>query len=254
MNVKRRIMIGSVLLIGLCLLSPVAWSATGTTVSYASGDETVEGYLAVPDGQGPFPAIIVIHEWWGLNDWIRQNAMKLADQGYVTLAIDLYRGQVTTSAAEAHGLMYDTAGDRATRDLSAAVAYIKSRPDVRKNRIGAVGWNMGGGYSLMMALSVPDFAGCVIIYGNLVTEPATIKKIPCPVLGIFGENDRGIPTRSVLAFEKACRAAGKIVEIHLYPGAGHAFMNENNPRGYNADAAKDAWDRIYSFLERALKR
>ena len=137
-------MIGSVLLIGLCLLPFVAWSATGSTVSYTSGDETVEGFLAVPDGRGPFPAVIVIHEWWGLNDWIRQNAVKLADQGYVALAIDLYRGRVTTNPAEAHGLMHTTPGDRATRDLSAAVAYMKSRPDVRKNRIGSIGWDMGG--------------------------------------------------------------------------------------------------------------
>lgn len=248
----RMALAGSVLLI--VLSSHPAFSATGSAVSYSSGNEKVQAYVAVPAGKGPFPAIVVIHEWWGLNDWVRECTKKLADQGYLALAVDLYRGKATADPNEAHELMRGVPGDRATRDLAAAVAYLKTRPDARKDRIGAIGWCMGGGYALSMALTIPDLAACVVNYGSLVTEPSSIAKIACPILGHFGEDDRGIPAASVREFEKACKTAGKSVDIKLYPGAGHAFINENNTAGYRAAAAQDAWTRTFAFFEKTLKK
>ncbi len=111
-----------------------------------------------PAGKGPFPALVVIHEWWGLNDWVKGQASKLADQGYVSLAIDLYRGKVATTPDMAHEIMRGVPEDRAKRDLHAAVEFLKSQPNVKKDRIGAIGWCMGGGYALDVALQEPDLA------------------------------------------------------------------------------------------------
>jgi carboxymethylenebutenolidase len=223
-------------------------------VTYKSGDETVTAYLVVPDGKGPFPALVVIHEWWGLNSWVRENAKTFAQKGYVALAIDLYRGKSTADPGEAHELMRGVPEDRAVRDLKAAVAYLRGRKDVRNERIGSIGWCMGGGYSLDAALNVPDLAACVINYGRLVTDQELVKKIPCPILGIFGEDDRGISTDMVRKFEKACKDAGKDVTVKIYPGVGHAFMNPNNKSGYNEATANKAWAVTYQFLDRTLKK
>src|SRR5215467_5234534 len=110
-----------------------SFAADGKPVSYQSGSETVNGLLFTPQGKGPFPALVVIHEWWGLNDWVKEEASKLADQGYVALAIDLYRGKVATNSDEAHQIMRGVPSDRANRDLLAAGAYLRSRPNVKKD-------------------------------------------------------------------------------------------------------------------------
>lgn len=253
-RVIRSVMGVCALLIPFFSMYQTAFSATGSVVSYSSGNEKVQAYLAMPAGKGPFPAVVVIHEWWGLNDWVRESTKKLADQGYLALAVDLYRGKSAVDPNEAHELSRGLPGDRATRDLVAAIAYLKTRPDAKKDRIGAIGWCMGGGYALTMALNVPDLAACVINYGNLITDPTGIAKIPCPILGNFGEADRGIPTASVREFEKACKVAGKSVDIKLYAGAGHAFINEQNTAGYRPDAAQDAWTRTFAFFEKTLKK
>src|SRR5256886_7273378 len=176
----------------LCLALP-AFAATSKLVSYKSGDETVQGMLYAADGKGPFPGIIVIHEYWGLNDWVKEQASKLADQGYVTLAIDLYRGRIATTPDMAHELMRGVPEDRAKRDLHAAFEFLQSQPNVKKDRIGAIGWCMGGGYSLEVALQEPTLAADVINYGHLATDPAALKKIHAPILGIFGAQDKVIP-------------------------------------------------------------
>src|SRR5690348_3712482 len=126
-------------------------AADGKQVSYKSGEETVNATMYTPQGKGPFPALIVIHEWWGLNDWVKEQASKLADQGYATLAVDLYCGKVATTAEEAHEIMRGVPDDRAARDLQAAVAYLASQQNVDKSKIGSIGWCMGGGYSLQTA-------------------------------------------------------------------------------------------------------
>jgi carboxymethylenebutenolidase len=236
------------------LLGIAALAATPKDVTYKSGDETVHGILYTPEGKGPFPGIIVIHEWWGLNDWVKEQASKLADQGYAALAIDLYRGKVATTPDEAHELMRGVPEDRANRDLHAAFQYLQSNPNLKKDRIGSMGWCMGGGYSLDVALQEPTLAADVINYGHLAADPDTLKKINAPILGIFGAQDRGIPPEDVRKFEQQLKALGKKVEITIYPDAGHAFENPNNKDGYRPKDAQDAWNKMVNFLARTLKK
>jgi carboxymethylenebutenolidase len=241
----------------LCLLvlvlSGASFAVTEKNVSYKSGNETVNAILYTPNGNGPFPALVVIHEWWGLNDWVKEQAKKLADQGYETLAIDLYRGKVATTPEEAHELMRGVPEDRAQSDLLAAYDYLASQTDVKKNRIGAIGWCMGGGYALDLAILQPKLAVDVINYGHLATEDSTLKKINAKVLGIFGGQDRGITPDSVHTFEQQMRKLGKEIEVKIYSDAGHAFENPNNKGGYKPEDAQDAWNLTLKFLNENLK-
>jgi len=223
------------------------------TVSYKSGNETVNGFLALPEGHGKHPGLVVIHEWWGLNDQIKDEAQKFAGEGYVALAIDLYRGKVATTAEEAHELMRGVPDDRGIRDLDAAYDFLAARRDVEASKIGSVGWCMGGGWSIKLAMSEPKLAACIVNYGSLPTEASSIAKIDAPVLGNFGADDRGITPDSVHAFEAAMKAAGKSVDLKIYEGAGHAFQNPNNKQGYRPEATADAWARMTAFLKKNLK-
>jgi len=231
-----------------------AFSATGKEVTYKSGDETVKAILYTPAGKGPFPALVAIHEWWGLNDWVKEQAGKLADEGYVTLAIDLYRGQVATTPDQAHEIMRGVPEDRATRDLLAASSYLRSLKNVDPARVGSIGWCMGGGYSLDLAVHDPKLAATVINYGHLATEDATLQQINAPVLGIFGAQDRGIPPDAVHKFEQQMKALHKSVEVVIFPDAGHAFENPNNKTAYRADDAAKAWTDTVNFLSQKLKK
>lgn len=223
------------------------------TVSYKSGSDTVNGYLALPTSGGKHPAIIVIHEWWGLNDWVKKQAEKYAGQGYVAMAVDLYRGPSARNPDEAHILMRGLPDDRGLRDLQAAFAYLASRPDVEANKIGSIGWCMGGGWSIKLAEDQPKLAAFVVNYGSLPTDPATIAKIKAPMLGNFGADDKGIPPASVQAFETAMKSDGKSPDIKIYQGAGHAFQNPDNKDGYRPEATADAIKRIDDFFARTLK-
>ena len=224
------------------------------TVTFKSGDETASGFLVTPAGKGPWPAVIVIQEWWGLNDWVKDQARALAKEGYLALAVDLYRGKVATKEEDAHQLMSGLPPDRALRDLKAAFAYLQGRPDVKKDRIGSIGWCMGGRYSLQLATEEPTLAAVVAYYGAPPTDPAAIALIQAPVLGNYGALDKGPAPDAVKAFEQAMKKAGKSVDVKLYEGAGHAFANVNNPwGGYREAAAKDAWARTLAFFAKHLK-
>ena len=231
-----------------------SFAATSKSVSYRSGDETVQAVLYVPDGKGPFPGIVAIHEWWGLNDWVKEQASKLADQGYVTLAIDLYRGKVATTPEQAHEIMRGVPEDRAKRDLRAAVEFLKSQSNMRQDRVASIGWCMGGGYSLDVAMQEPTLTAAVINYGHLASDPESLKPIHAAMLGIFGGQDQGIPVDDVKKFEQALKQQGKKVEIVIYPNAGHGFENPNNKAGYRPDDAADAWKRTLSFLASTLAK
>ncbi len=236
-----------------CLFALTAFAADSRNVSYKSGDETVNAVMYTPPGKGPFPALVVIHEWWGLNDWVKEQASKLADQGYVTLAIDLYRGKVATTPDEAHEIMRGVPEDRANRDLLAASSYLRAQKNVDPKRVGSIGWCMGGGYSLDLALNDPKIRAAVINYGHLATDEAALKKINAAILGIFGGQDRGIPPADVNKFEAQLKALGKTAEIHIFPDAGHAFENPNNKQGYRAEDAAQAWKLTVDFLAKNLK-
>jgi len=222
------------------------------TVQFTNGKEMIDGYLALPPGTGKYPALLLVHEWWGLNDWIKEQAQKFAAQGYVTLAVDLYRGKVATDPMTAHELMRGVPQDLALSDMVAGIVYLVKRDDVVKEHIGAVGWCWGGGQVMELAVHEPGLGAVVVNYGALPTDPNQLQQIGAPVLGNFGANDQGITPDDVHDFEKAMKNLNRRVDVKIYPGAGHAFENPNNKDGYRPEAAADAWQRTLNFLNKAL--
>jgi carboxymethylenebutenolidase len=221
-------------------------------VTFGSGGS---GFLVTPAGKAPAPAVLVIQEWWGLDDWVKDQARALAKEGYVALAVDLYRGKVTNKQEEAHQFMSGLSSDQAMGDLKAAYAFLAARPDVKKDRIGAIGWCMGGRYSLSLATEEPQLKASVAYYGAAPTDEAAIARIQAPVLGNYGGDDKGPSPDAVKAFEAAMKKAGKSIDVKIYDGAPHAFANPNNPwGGYREAAAKDAWARTSAFFAAHLKQ
>jgi carboxymethylenebutenolidase len=228
-------------------------------ITIKSGDEDIQAFLAEPEGKGPHPGLVVIQEWWGLNDWIKDNAKRLAAKGFVALAPDLYRGKVATEMKTAAALAKGLPADRAVRDLKASVDYLAAQPNVDKGRIGSIGWCMGGGYSLQLALADPRIMACVICYGRVINDPDKLKSLKAKVIGVFGVEDKGIPAAGVREFEATLRKVGvKTEAFHLFNGAGHGFMREGtsalpNP-AYREMQAREAWQIIEGFLVRNLKK
>ncbi|HXG10011.1 MAG TPA: dienelactone hydrolase family protein [Gemmataceae bacterium] len=254
---RRQLGFGVAALVLLLAAGPARAAVKTSEITFKSGGEEVRGFLAEPDGKGPFPAVVVIQEWWGLNDWIKENTKRFAEQGYVALAPDLYRGKVTDDPSKARELMQGLPRDRALRDLKGAIDALAARANVQKDKIGTIGWCMGGGYALQLALNDDRIKACVICYGRVVTSPDAVKPLNAAVLGIFGEEDKGIPPSDVRQFEQALKKADKQVEaIQIYPGAGHGFMRPTNgpvknPE-YRETQTKDAWQRIDRFFAKAL--
>ena len=245
----------AILLLGLFVVAP-SLRAAGTkteTVQYSSGKETVTGFVAAPEKVGRYPGVIVIHDWWGLTDWVKEQAVKVAEQDFVVIAVDLYRGKVATDVASAQELMRGMPEEQVIRDLLAAFEYLGTRKDVARDHIGAMGWSMGGGYSLQLAIHDPRLAACVVNYGVLPTDPNNLQLIYAPVLGNFGAEDRGITPADVQAFEKTMSNHGKRTDIKIYDGAGHGFENPNNQAAYRPEAAADAWTRTINFLNKSLR-
>lgn len=220
-------------------------------VTYQAGEETVRGYLAWPGGPGPFPAVVMIHEWWGLTPWMKDQAQTVAGMGYVVLAVDLYGGQVAKDAALAHELMRGLPDDRAERYLLAAFEHLASRPFIRKDAIGAIGWCMGGGFAARLAVLQPRLKAAVINYGALPEDAKKIKRIKAALLGNFGALDKGIPASDVEAFAKKFKARGGRFEYHVHRAAGHGFMNRTNPN-HNVSAQAESWIYIQRFLAKEL--
>ncbi|MGA2983288.1 MAG: dienelactone hydrolase family protein [Terriglobia bacterium] len=222
-------------------------------VTFASGADTIAGYLAAPDSPGKHPALVVIHEDWGLTDWVKEQTRRLAGQGYVALAVDLYRGQMAHDPQLAYELMVSTPPDRALRDLEGALHFLYARPEVNKEKMGSIGWSMGGKWSLLLAVNDPFLAACVSNYGSMPSAPADIQKIHAPVLAIFGGDDRYIAASDVEDFETAMNGAHKSIEVKVYPNAGPGFENSDNKLAYRERAAADAWQRTVAFLDQHLK-
>jgi len=236
----------------VCLVFAAAPLRAQTQVSWSNGQEPVHGLLYLPSGGGVHPALIVIHEWWGLNDWIKEQAQGFAQEGYVTLAVDLYRGKVATDAETAHELMRGLPQDRGVRDLTSAAAWLAQRRDVDPHRIGAIGWCMGGGYAALLAVADPSLRAVVINYGSLPTDRSSLADIHAAVLGNFGGLDRGITPDDVHAFQAAMQSLGKSIDVKIYSDAGHAFENPNNTGGYRAADAANAQARSHHFLAEEL--
>ena len=235
------------------LMAVPLFAATPKDVTFKSDGDTVKAIAYTPEGKGPFPAIIVIHEWWGLNDWVKEQASKLADQGYLALAVDFYRGKVATTRDEAHELSR-TSPTRVMRDAQAAFAYLQSRADVKKDKIGAIGWCWGGGYSLQLAIEEPTLAADVINYGDVSASPDELKKINAPILGLFGAHDQGITPDDVKKFGEELDKLGKKGDITIYPDAGHGFQNPMNGAGYKPEDTADAWSKILMFFAQHLQK
>ncbi|HWL92584.1 MAG TPA: dienelactone hydrolase family protein [Phycisphaerae bacterium] len=230
---------------------PAGYQITTETIEIPRGDVKVKAYFARPVTQTPVPGLILVHEWYGLNDWVKQQADRFARNGFAAIAVDLYRGEVASDSDHAHELMRGLPEDRAIADMKAAFAHLAMQEAVRGEKIGAIGWCMGGSYSLQLAIEEPKLDAAVICYGRPVNDPERLKLIKCPLLGIWGETDRGI---EVEPFRKALKEAKIDAEHHVYPGAGHAFLNENNKRGFDAKQAGRAWKEIDAFLEKTLRR
>jgi carboxymethylenebutenolidase len=230
-------------------------SVDSEILAYADvDDELVYGYLAYPSGMTePLPAIIMIHEWWGLNDNIRAMANRLAAEGYMVLAVDLYGGETATSAGAARVKMLEVVENpqQAKENLRQAVGFLNI---AGAPAIASLGWCFGGGWSLNSAMLFPEeLDATVIYYGQVTNDDEKLRVIDSPLLGFFGGADRGISVDSVNAFETALQRLRKDYEIHIYPNVGHAFANPTG-NNYNRDAAEDAWNRTLEFLARNLSQ
>jgi carboxymethylenebutenolidase len=226
----------------------------GSSVRYVPGDASTVGYLAVPQGPGPFPALVIVHEWNGLVDRVRQVADALAAEGYVTLAVDLFSGQVGTNPDENRALTAAARSDmpRVIANLNAAVAHLKARPDV-SGRVGAMGWCFGGGIALSFGLDGVDHDATAIFYGALVDDPAVLERIDHEVYGTFARLDQGPSPEQVGRFEAALRAAGIPNDLHIYDEVGHGFwLRIEDDAAVRSAPGLDAWERLKAYLGRTL--
>lgn len=226
-----------------------------TNVTYTAPDGTeLIGYLAVPEGEGPHPAVLLIHEWWGLNEGIVILADALAEEGYVVLAPDAYRGRVTDLFFRAIWLRLGTPQEQIFTDVDAALDYLTSLEEVDADRVASMGFCFGGGQSLQLGMRQSErISNTIIYYGTVVNDPEKLEALRAssPVLGVFGADDQSIPTAEVLEFEAALNTLDIPNEITIYEGVGHAFLTEEN---YNQDGtAGDAWQQTLTFLEENLK-
>jgi carboxymethylenebutenolidase len=239
------------------------------TVNYF---ENTNGYLVYPistttsssiksnfsaNNNNTLPAVVMIHEWWGLNDNIKNMAETLAKEGYVVLAVDLYNGKVANTAESAQNLVSKVRENpsESINNLQHAVRYLASLENVDSSKIASLGWCFGGGQSLQLALNTePEYplAATIIYYGNLVSDQESLSKIKWPVLGIFGDQDQSISVQSVKQFEDALNANGITNEIYIYKGVGHAFANPSGDN-YAPQETQDAWQKTVSFLNKYLK-
>ena len=216
-------------------------------------DELVYGYFAFPaDMVDPLPGLIVIHEWWGLDDGVRAMADRLAAEGYIVLAVDLFEGKSTLIPSEARAQMLKVVENPANANENIRQAYQFLMKTAQSPRIGSLGWDFGGVWSLNTALLFPDeLDAAVIYYGQVTDNEEQLAPLNVPVLGLFGEDDRGITVESVAAFEQALENLDKNYEIEIYADAEHAFANPVGRR-YNAVVAAIAWQRTLEFLDRYL--
>ncbi len=226
----------------------------GSDLQYVEGDAQTTGYLAVPDGDGPFPALVIIHEWNGLQDRVRQLADDFAGEGYVTLAADLFKGRTGSNRQENMALVTEARADQPAMiaNLNAAVAYLKGRSDVT-GRVGAMGWCFGGGVALSFGLDGDNHDATAIFYGQLVDDPEVVARLDHEVYGTFAALDNGPSPESVAAFEAVLREAGIEHDLHIYDDVNHGFWLrvDQDPEVRTAPAA-DAWQRLKAYLQRTL--
>ncbi len=224
------------------------------SIPYGEVDsELVYGYFVFPsDMVEPLPAVILVHEWWGLTDTIRAEADRLAAQGYIVLAVDLFAGQTTSDleAARAHMMRAVDESEATGENIRQAIDFIRATAGAPA--LGVWGWGLGGGWALNAAMLFPgDIDATIIYYGEVSGDVDKLAQIDAPILGFFGENDSGVIARDVKQFETELELLGKDREITIYPGAGHGFANPQG-RNYNPALADRTWERSLGFLAETL--
>jgi carboxymethylenebutenolidase len=263
MKLLKRILLGLlivivafvVLLAGSVAVDALAGSGrvaelTNTEIP-AAGGGTVKAYVARPPGAGPFPAVIMLHEFWGLKPEIVGKAQALAEQGYVVVAPDMYRGQTTGWLPRAIFLALTVPEEQALGDLDPVFTWLQQQPDVDPGRIVVMGFCYGGGKALQYSLRNAELAGTGVFYGALESSPDILRTLPGPVLGIFGAEDQAPSPEMVAQFEMGLEAAGIDHEITIYDGVGHAFVTDieairrGGPQG-------EAWDQFEAWLQRVV--
>jgi carboxymethylenebutenolidase len=223
----------------------------GEMVEFESNGVRARGYLSVPES-GRGPGVIVIQEWWGLVPHIKDIADRFAAEGFVALAPDLYHGMLARSPDEAGKLMMALNIEQTEKDLRGAVQYLLNHEATDGDKVGTVGFCMGGVLSLYAASKNERVGACVVFYGIHPKVEPDLDNLRAPVLGIYAENDESVPPSSVRELEAKLKERGKHVEIHIYPDTDHAFFNDTRPEVYNAEAAADAWRRTVEFLREHL--
>jgi carboxymethylenebutenolidase len=225
---------------------------SGMQLKYWEEHNDTTGYLVEPEGEGPFPAVILIHEWWGLNANIKELAHQFADEGYVALAVDMYAGESATSPDGARALATSVREDKdpAFENLSAALTHLEKAKNVDADRIASIGWCFGGGWSYEMAKNDLGVDASVIYYGRFNPED-DLSIMSSTIQGHFGEDDQSIPVDDVKAFQAKLKTASGDHEVFIYENAGHAFANSDSD-AYQEESAEKAWERTISFLEEYL--
>ena len=226
-------------------------AVTNVTLPNASGP-AVRAYVARPAGAGPHPAVIMVHEFFGLNQSLREKADLLAESGYVVIAPDVFRGSTTDWIPHAIYQVISTPADQVNQDLDAVFAWLADQPDVQADRIAVAGFCFGGRTALLYSLHNPQLAGTVIFYGGPVTEAERLRALPGPVLGLYGGADNSIPLADVRAFDAALAAAGVPHTVHVFGGQPHAFVNSvaEIRRG---GVQGQAWGEMRAFLAQTLQ-
>lgn len=222
------------------------------TIEFPANGETGTGFLALPEGEGPFPGVIVVQEWWGLDDHIKDVAQRFAREGFVALAPDLYHGKVTKEPNEAQKLMMQLDMPRAGRELAGAADYLASRPETAGRGIGSIGFCMGGGLALTLACDSPHVRAAAPFYGGNPGPISKVANLGGPVFVAHAENDGWITAQVREELRAALQQHGKEHEIKVYPDTDHAFFNDTRPEVYNREAATDAWEKAVSLFRANL--
>lgn len=223
-----------------------------SSVDFKTNGEAAQGYLARPDGNGPFPGVVVVQEWWGLDDHIKDVARRFAAEGFAAFAPDLYHGKITKEPDEAGKLMMALDMPKASKELAAAAEHLADQPFVDGRGIGATGFCMGGGLALTLACDSPHIKAAAPFYGMNPDPTDKVANLRGPVRVSYAEHDDwvGPPVREAL--EAALKKHGKDYEIHVYPGTSHAFFNDTRPDAYNEEAASDAWNKMLALFRANL--
>ena len=222
------------------------------TIEFSANGGTASGYLARPVDDGPYPGVVVIQEWWGLNPNICDITNRIAAEGYVALAPDLFHGAVTAEPDEAQKLMMTLQEPQALVDMSGAVAALQARDDVQTDRIGVTGFCLGGGMSLLLAMNDPAITAAAPFYGVPAAGMDDADQIVGAVLGFYAGHDDWVNAEVVAGIESALNNAGVRNEIHVYPNSHHGFFNDTSDI-HDPEASADAWERLKTFFAAELQ-